>query len=43
MRLGADEVVVMSDQDNAEAHAASLDFLFSTVPTAFDMKPTCQL
>jgi uncharacterized zinc-type alcohol dehydrogenase-like protein len=39
LSLGADEVVVMSDHDDVEAHAASLDFLLSTIPTAFDMKP----
>ena len=39
LRLGADEVVVMSDDDAVAAHAGSLDFLLSTIPTAFDMKP----
>jgi uncharacterized zinc-type alcohol dehydrogenase-like protein len=39
LRLGADEVVVMSDEEDAEAHAASLDFLLSTIPTPFDMNP----
>ncbi|MHB0869279.1 MAG: NAD(P)-dependent alcohol dehydrogenase [Chloroflexota bacterium] len=43
LRLGADEVVVMSDEDDVAAHAASLDFVLSTIPTAFDMKPYISL
>jgi uncharacterized zinc-type alcohol dehydrogenase-like protein len=39
LRLGADEVVVTSDEEDVEAHAASFDVLLSTIPTAFDMKP----
>ena len=43
LRLGADEVVVMSDEDDVAARAASVDFLLSTIPTAFDMKPYISL
>lgn len=39
LRLGADEVAVMSDAEAVAAHAGSLDFLLSTIPTPFDMKP----
>lgn len=39
LRLGADEVVVMSDTEQVEAHAKSFDFILSTIPEAFDMKP----
>ena len=38
-RLGADEVVVMSDAEAVAAHAGSLDFLLSTIPEPFDLKP----
>ena len=38
-RLGADEVVDMTDADAAAAHAGTVDFLLSTIPTPFDMKP----
>ncbi len=41
--LGADEVVVMSDEGAVEAYAASFDFLLSTIPKAFDMKPYLEL
>ena len=43
LQLGADEVVVMSDQDDVEAHAASIDFLLTTIPTSFDMNPYLSL
>ena len=43
LRLGADEVVVMDDAEALTAHAASLDFLLSTIPTPFDMKPYVSL
>jgi len=43
LRLGADEVVVMSDQDAVDRHADSLDFLLCTIPEAFDMKPYISL
>jgi uncharacterized zinc-type alcohol dehydrogenase-like protein len=42
-RLGADEVVVMDDEQALAAHAASLDVLLSTIPTPFDMKPYLSL
>lgn len=42
-RLGADDVVVMSDDSQVEEHAASLDFLLTTIPTAFDLKPYVSL
>jgi len=43
LKLGADEVVVMSDSADVAAHAGSLDFLLSTIPEAFDMKPYVSL
>ena len=43
LRLGDDEVVVMVDAEALTAHAASLDFLLSTIPTPFDMKPYVSL
>lgn len=43
LRLGADEVVVMSDGDDVAAQAGSVDFLLSTIPTTFDMKPYISL
>ena len=43
LQIGADEVVVMSDTEAVAAHAASLDFLLSTIPRAFDMKPYVSL
>ena len=42
-QLGADDVIVMTDEDQVEEHAASLDFVLSTIPTAFDMKPYVSL
>jgi uncharacterized zinc-type alcohol dehydrogenase-like protein len=41
--LGADEVVLMSDSGAVAEHASSIDFLLSTIPTAFDMKPYISL
>ena len=38
-RLGADEVLVMDDEDAVAEAAASLDFVLTTIPTAFDLKP----
>jgi uncharacterized zinc-type alcohol dehydrogenase-like protein len=37
--LGADDVVVMSDDDAVARHAGTLDFILTTIPTGFDMKP----
>jgi uncharacterized zinc-type alcohol dehydrogenase-like protein len=39
LALGADEVVDMTDPDQVSGHEASVDFLLSTIPTRFDMKP----
>lgn len=41
--LGADEVVDMSDEEAVERLAASVDFILSTIPTPFDMKPYLSL
>lgn len=35
--LGASHVIVMTDTAQVEKHAASLDFILSTIPTAFDV------
>jgi len=35
--LGADEVLISSDKDSMEAHAAKFDFLLVTIPYAFDV------
>lgn len=43
LALGADQVVVMTDEDDVEANAASIDFILSTIPTPFDMKPYISL
>ncbi|MBU8861800.1 MULTISPECIES: NAD(P)-dependent alcohol dehydrogenase [unclassified Micromonospora] len=43
VRLGADEVIVMPDSDAVTARQASVDFLLSTIPTPFDMKPYLSL
>lgn len=43
LALGADAVIVMSDGDEVEANAASLDFVLSTIPTPFDLKPYLSL
>ena len=40
---GADEVVVMTDDDAVEAAADSLELVLSTIPTAFDMNPYLSL
>lgn len=39
LALGVDEVVVMTDGDQVQDHAASLDVVLSTIPTPFDLKP----
>jgi len=41
--LGADDVIDMTDEDAVEAHASSIDFVLSTIPTPFDMKPYLSL
>ena len=38
-RLGADDVVVMSDADAVAAHVGTIDFLLSTIPTPLDLRP----
>jgi uncharacterized zinc-type alcohol dehydrogenase-like protein len=43
LALGADEVIDMTDHDAVDEHAGSIDFLLSTIPTAFDMKPYVSL
>jgi uncharacterized zinc-type alcohol dehydrogenase-like protein len=43
LRLGADEAVLMTDEDAVADHAASVDFLLSTIPTPFDLKPYLSL
>jgi alcohol dehydrogenase (NADP+) len=43
LELGADEVIVMSDADHLKERASSIDFILSTIPTAFDMKPYVSL
>ncbi|WP_116126773.1 NAD(P)-dependent alcohol dehydrogenase [Lewinella sp. IMCC34183] len=37
LALGADEVVVTSDEDAMEAHAMSLDLMINTIPYPFDL------
>lgn len=41
--LDADVVIDMDDQDAVAEHEASVDFLLSTIPTAFDLKPYVSL
>ncbi|WP_314455288.1 NAD(P)-dependent alcohol dehydrogenase [uncultured Microbacterium sp.] len=41
--LGADDVIDMTDEDAVEAQASSIDFVLSTIPTPFDMKPYLSL
>lgn len=41
--LGADEVVAMDDADAIAAHTGSLDYLLTTIPTVFDMRPYVSL
>jgi alcohol dehydrogenase (NADP+) len=43
LALGADEVLDMCDADAVAEHAASLDFVLSTIPEAFDLKPYVSL
>ncbi|WP_213767884.1 NAD(P)-dependent alcohol dehydrogenase [Caballeronia sp. dw_19] len=38
-RLGADEVVISSDEAAMAAHAASFDFLLNTIPVRHDLNP----
>ena len=41
--LGADDVIVMTDERAVEQQASSLDFILSTIPTGFDMNPYLSL
>ena len=43
LALGADEVLDMTDEDAVAARAGSIDFVLSTIPTRFDMKPYLSL
>lgn len=42
-RLGADEVIVTSDEKMMGAHAASFDFLLNTIPVGHDINPYIKL
>ena len=42
-RLGADEVVVMDDDEALEEHAASLDLIVNTIPYKHDINPYVKL
>ena len=41
--LGADDVIDMTDDDAVADAEASIDFILSTIPTPFDMKPYVSL
>lgn len=43
LELGSDEVIVMTDEDQVKTNAAGLDFILSTIPTPFDLKPYLSL
>ncbi|MBF5080785.1 NAD(P)-dependent alcohol dehydrogenase [Quadrisphaera sp. INWT6] len=43
LALGADAVLDMTDEDAVSERASSLDFVLSTIPTPFDMKPYVEL
>lgn len=42
-RLGADEVLISTDQDQMAAHRGSFDFLLNTIPVGHDLDPYIQL
>ena len=42
-RLGADEVLISTDEDQMEAHNGSFDFLLNTIPVGHDMNPYVEL
>lgn len=42
-RLGADDAVLMSDEDAVGKLESGFDFILSTIPTAFDMNPYLNL
>lgn len=42
-RLGADDVLISTDEEQMEAHAGSFDFLLNTIPVGHDMNPYVNL
>ncbi|TYP92014.1 putative zinc-type alcohol dehydrogenase-like protein [Fodinibius salinus] len=42
-RLGADEVLISTDDDQMAAHQGSFDFLLNTIPVGHDLDPYIQL
>lgn len=42
-RLGADEVLISTDDDQMAAHRGSFDFLLNTIPVGHDLDPYIQL
>lgn len=42
-RLGADEVLISTDEEQMEAHKGSFDFLLNTIPVGHDLDPYIQL
>lgn len=42
-RLGADEVLISTDQEQMERHQGSFDFLLNTIPVKHDLDPYIQL
>jgi uncharacterized zinc-type alcohol dehydrogenase-like protein len=42
-RLGADEVLISTDEDQMEEHAGSFDFLLNTIPVGHDVDPYINL
>lgn len=41
--LGADEVLISTDQEQMDAHKGSFDFLLNTIPVGHDLDPYIQL
>lgn len=42
-RLGADEVLISTDEDQMEEHKGSFNFLLNTIPVGHDMNPYVEL
>lgn len=42
-RLGADDVLISTDQEQMDAHKGSFDFLLNTIPVKHDLDPYIQL
>lgn len=42
-RLGADEVLISTNEEQMQEHAASFDFLLNTIPVGHDIDPYIQL